>query len=78
MLVTVQFRIISLFVSYLKTLRLKYAKVHVIFSLVLYGRGTWSPIMMLEKGVLRRIFGRKRPEVTAVWRRLHNEELAKY
>ena len=30
---------------------------------------------MFENGVLRRIFGRKRDEVTGEWRRLHNEEL---
>jgi hypothetical protein len=29
----------------------------------------------LENGVLRRIFGLKRDEVTGDWRRLHNEEL---
>jgi hypothetical protein len=28
-----------------------------------------------ENGVLRRIFGLKRGEVTGVWRKLHNEEL---
>jgi hypothetical protein len=28
-----------------------------------------------ENRVLRRIFGRKRDEVTGEWRRLHNEEL---
>jgi hypothetical protein len=30
---------------------------------------------VLEKRVLRRIFGPKRDEVTGEWRRLHNEEL---
>ena len=30
---------------------------------------------MLENGVLRRIFGAKRDEVTGEWRKLHNEEL---
>ena len=30
---------------------------------------------MFEKGVLRRIFGPKRDEVTGEWRRLHKEEL---
>jgi hypothetical protein len=30
---------------------------------------------MFENRVLRRIFGPKRDEVTAVWRKLHNEEL---
>jgi hypothetical protein len=30
---------------------------------------------LLENVVLRRIFGRKRDEVTREWRKLHNEEL---
>ena len=30
---------------------------------------------MFENRVLRRIFGRKRDEVTGEWRKLHNEEL---
>jgi len=30
---------------------------------------------MFENMVLRRIFGPKRDEVTAEWRKLHNEEL---
>jgi hypothetical protein len=30
---------------------------------------------VFENVVLRRIFGRKRDEVTGDWRRLHNEEL---
>jgi hypothetical protein len=30
---------------------------------------------VFEKRVLRRIFGPKRDEVTAEWRKLHNEEL---
>jgi hypothetical protein len=30
---------------------------------------------MFENGMLRRIFGHKREEVTGGWRRLHNEEL---
>jgi hypothetical protein len=30
---------------------------------------------VLENGVLRRIFGPKRDEVTREWRKLHNEEL---
>jgi hypothetical protein len=28
-----------------------------------------------ENGVLRRVFGSKRDEVTGKWRKLHNEEL---
>jgi hypothetical protein len=30
---------------------------------------------MFDKGVLGRIFGAKRDEVTGGWRKLHNEEL---
>jgi hypothetical protein len=30
---------------------------------------------VLENGVLRRIFGPKKDEVTGEWKRLHNEEL---
>jgi hypothetical protein len=30
---------------------------------------------VVENGVLRRIFGPKRGEVTEEWRKLHNEEL---
>jgi hypothetical protein len=30
---------------------------------------------VVEKRVLRRIFGRKREEVAGDWRKLHNEEL---
>jgi hypothetical protein len=32
-------------------------------------------LRMFENRVLRRIFGPKRDEVTAEWRKLHNEEL---
>jgi len=51
---------------------------------VLYGCETWSltlreehRLMVFENRVLRRIFGPKRDEVTADWRKLHvhNEEL---
>jgi hypothetical protein len=30
---------------------------------------------MFENGVLRRIFGQKKDEVTGEWRKWHNEEL---
>jgi hypothetical protein len=33
-------------------------------------------LMVFENRVLRRIFGRKRDEVTGEWRRLHKEELS--
>jgi hypothetical protein len=49
---------------------------------VLYGCETWlltlreeSGLWVLENRVLRRIFGPKRDEVTAEWRKLHREEL---
>jgi hypothetical protein len=32
-------------------------------------------LKVFENGVLRRIFGPKRYEVTGEWRKLHNEEL---
>jgi hypothetical protein len=32
-------------------------------------------LRMLEKRVLRRIFGSRRDEVTGEWRKLHNKEL---
>jgi hypothetical protein len=32
-------------------------------------------LRVFESGVLRRIFGPKRGEVTGGWRKLHNEEL---
>jgi hypothetical protein len=32
-------------------------------------------LRVLEKGVLRRLFGLKSGEVTGEWRRLHNKEL---
>jgi hypothetical protein len=49
---------------------------------VLYGCENWSltltkeqRLRVVEKRVLRRIFGPKRDEVTREWRRLHKEEL---
>ena len=53
-----------------------------ILPVVLYTCETWSLTLREEhmlvcstKGVLRRIFGPKRDEVTGEWRKLHNEEL---
>jgi len=47
------------------------------------GCGTWSltlreerRLRMFESRVLRRIFGRRRDEITGEWRKLHNEELS--
>jgi len=49
---------------------------------ILYGCESWSPtlreehrVRVFENGVLMRIFGPKRDEVTGEWRKLHNEEL---
>jgi hypothetical protein len=49
---------------------------------VLYGSETWSltlgekhRLRVLQKRVLRRIFGLKRDEVIGDWRKLHNVEL---
>ena len=49
---------------------------------VLYGCESWSltlrekrRLRVFENGVLRRIFGTKRDDVTGEWRKLHNEEL---
>ena len=59
-------------------------KIHrtIILPVDLYGCETWSltlredgRLRVLEKWVLRRIFGPKRDEVTGEWRTLHNEEL---
>jgi hypothetical protein len=54
----------------------------IILPVVLYGCETWSltlreehRLRMFENRVLRRIFGRKRDEVTGEWRKLHEEEL---
>jgi hypothetical protein len=54
----------------------------IILPIVLYGCETWSltlreeyRLRVFENRVLRRIFGRKRDEVTGKWRKLTNEEL---
>jgi hypothetical protein len=54
----------------------------IILPVVLYGCETWSLTlreenrqMVFENGILRRIFGPKRDEVTGEWRKLHSEEL---
>jgi hypothetical protein len=48
----------------------------IILPVILYGCETWSLTLRgFENRVLRRIFVRKRDEVTEEWRRLHNEEL---
>ena len=55
---------------------------NIILLFVLYGCETWSLILreerrlrVLENRVLRRIFGRRRDEVTREWSKLHNGEL---
>ena len=59
-------------------------KIHitVILPVILYGCETWSltlreehRLRVFENGVLRKVLGPKRYEVTGEWRRLHNEEL---
>ena len=59
-------------------------KIHrtIILPVVLYGCENWSltlreerRLRMFENRVLRRVFGRKRYEVTTEWRKLHNKEL---
>jgi hypothetical protein len=50
-------------------------------SVILYGCETWSltlkeeyKLRVLRNGLLRRIFGSKRDNVTGKYRRLHNEQ----
>ena len=50
--------------------------------IVLYGCATWSAtfreelsLRVFENGVLRRIFGPRRDEVTGEWREIHKEKL---
>jgi len=64
-----------------KNLKIKICRT-IILPVVLYGCETWSLILREERRlrvfdnrVLRREFGPKRDEVTAEWRKLHNEEL---
>ena len=54
----------------------------IILPAVLYGCENWSltlreerRLRVFENRVLRRVFGRKRDEVTGKWRKVHNEEL---
>jgi hypothetical protein len=54
----------------------------VILRVVLYGCANWTVtrregqrLRVFEHRVPRRVFRRKRDEVTGEWRRLHNEEL---
>jgi hypothetical protein len=52
----------------------------IILPVILYGCGTLTlrqehRLRVLEKRVLRGIFGPKRDEVAGAWRKLHNEEI---
>jgi hypothetical protein len=64
-----------------KNLKIKIYRA-IILPVVLYGCETWlvtlreeARLRVFEKGVLRKIFGSHRDEVTGEWRKLHNEEL---
>jgi len=64
-----------------KNIKIKLCRI-IIFIVVVYRRETWWLILreerrlsVLENGVLRRIFGPKRNEVTGEWRKLHIKEL---
>jgi hypothetical protein len=73
----------NLFSSSLLSINLKIKKCRtIILRVVWYGCETWSFefreeqwLTLLESGVLRKIFGPNRCEVTGEWRKLHNEEL---
>jgi hypothetical protein len=61
-----------------KNLKIK-IYINIILPVVLYGCETWSHTLreerrlrVFENGVLRRIFGPKKDEVTGEWRKLHN------
>ena len=64
-----------------KNLKIKIYRT-IILPVVLYGCESWSltlreerRLRVFQNGMLRRIFGPKRDEVTGEWRKLHNEEL---
>jgi hypothetical protein len=64
-----------------KSIKIKMYRAIILF-VVLYGCETWSltfweerRLWLFETGVLGRIFGPKRDDVTGEWRNLHNEEL---
>ena len=65
-----------------KNLKIKIYRTIILTFVFFYGFVTWSLTTreerkprVFENTVLRRIFGRRRDEVTGEWRRLHNEEL---
>jgi hypothetical protein len=51
-----------------------YVKIKVYGTIILPVEGGMEECRVFENGVLRRIFGPKRDEVTREWRRLHDEE----
>jgi len=64
-----------------KNLKIKICR-NIILPVVLYGCEIWSltlreerRLRVFENKVLRRIFGRRRVDVTGDWGRLHNEEI---
>ena len=81
MLAIIRCRIICLTVCYQKNLKIKIYRI-IILPVVLYGCQTSSltlreerSLRVFENGVLKRLFGPRRDEVTVQWRELHNEEL---
>jgi len=65
-----------------KNLKIKIYR-YIILPVVLYGCETWSltlreeqRLRVFKNGVLKRIFGPRKDEVTGEWRKLHNEELS--
>jgi hypothetical protein len=65
-----------------KNLKIGMPKTIVVLPVVLYGCETWSltvreehKLRVFENRVLRRIFERKKDEMTGGWRKLENEEL---
>ena len=70
------------FILLSKKLKIKIYRT-IILPIVLYGCETWALTLteerrfrVFENRVLRRVFGRKRVEVTGEWRKLHSEELS--
>jgi hypothetical protein len=81
MLATVQSRAFGLPACFSKNVKVKIYKT-IILPHVLHGCETWSltlreehRLMVFENRIVRRIFGPKTDEITAEWRKLHNEEL---
>ena len=66
----------------LQSTGIKWKIFFIILPVVFYGCKTWlltlreeRRLRVFESGVLRRIFGSERDEVTGEWRKLHNVEL---